>query len=1162
MENSQIGVCRPPVFYGLAGQIWVISFALVALLITVTGLFYFYQEIESVKQNKYNELASIAELKVGQIVQWQHERLADAEGFQNSLLLSRAVEKRISNPTEPELQSALRQHFAVEQQLHLYSDIQLLDATGRLVLAASDTPDPVGATTQSAIERAFSGRKPVLSEFYLPSDGKVQLDAVAPIWDANGHPLAAIILSSHADKFLYPLIKSWPLPSRSAETLLVMRQDEEVVFLNELRHQSGTALSLRFPLTQTSLPTVQVVLGKRGLFIGMDHTGKIVLSDLRTVPDSAWLMVAKIDMDEILTEAYQEAIPIIFMVILTILFAAAVMGFAYRQRQQSLLYHALYQSEQQKRVVEEEAVRINTALQDREERLRLTQEYALDAIITIDANGLVQEINPAAESLFGYSRHLLLGQDIADYIIPPEFRVAHKNALLQHTESRGVFAGVKRKVELRGLCADGHIVNLEAGLISISIAGTLYYTAFLHDVTDRVQLLKALEESLSVAESASKAKSEFLANMSHEIRTPMNTIIGMVDLILSVPLSPQEQKNNLEIVLQSSLSLLGLINNILDFSKMDADMITLERVPFDVHGLLESVCNALAINSCQKGLELFCDLDSQLPAMVVGDPLRLRQVLVNLVSNAIKFTEEGEVLIRVEQSSIDANGCPRELFKESVRLRFSVSDTGVGIPAAKIPLVFDRFTQADGSTTRKYGGTGLGLTISKHLVALMGGELGLESVEGQGSCFHFTACFGVTPEVGSEHVDDGGMEMAVEQEVEPLAGMRILLADAHASGRTIVKGLLSTAGAEAVEEAADAVTMLTMLQGRDAARQRQQPFDLLIVDNSLLRKNVSLLDWQGAPGEGAGNVILLLPSHISLDMFAAVTWLQGARSVRKPVFRSRLLQAVRELSGREFPDEACVVEPPLASRQESGLDILLVEDNINNQKLATTILQHVGHTVTIADNGLEALVCMQKKTYDLVLMDLQMPVMDGMETTRRIRTTDPAVVVNPQVPIIAVTAKATGGEEKQSLEAGMDGYLRKPYQARDLLNLIDTVMLKRAKTVHKSPGRKKDTVLKSVGLDPVAFAERSGFFVQNFPGYLDELSYVVAEADPVQTAKWAERLSGAAREVGAWRVSIQSMRLRSSAESKNWEAAQLALTQLAIDCQQARQAILEREMGG
>ncbi|MEO5340671.1 MAG: ATP-binding protein [Magnetococcus sp. MYC-9] len=1118
----------------VSNSAWIILFLSLISAITATSYVVYQREAEIIQSNKHRELASIAGLKIKEIVQWRQERLLDAERLGKSPVFARVVAEFLKDPNKGEIRTDLRQHLRVEQIGHVYAHVQLLTPEGRPLLAATKDSNDIDPATLHAIRAAIAGRRAVLSDFYRPTDGKIQLDTVTPVGEAEGGPAAVIVLSAHAGDYLYPLVAAWPTPSPSAETLLVMRDGEEVLFLNELRHRAGTALSMRIPITLTDHPSVQAVLGREGIFTGMDYRGIPVLANLMAIPGSSWFMVSKVDTSEILADMHHEANNHIAMVVLSILFTAAVLGFAYRRRQLT-------------------EAQIN--LRDREARFRLSQENALDAIITIDMNGRVEEFNPAAEALFGHSRESLLGQDMADYIIPPEFRQAHKDALLHHANHQEAWANIKRKVELPGLHADGHIIDLEVGLVSLSLGGRRFYTAFLRDITERKQLLKSLHETLEVAESANRMKSEFLANMSHEIRTPMNTIIGMTDLVLKVPLSRQEQRSNLEIVLQSSQSLLELINTILDFSKLDAGMIRLERVAFDLSGLLGKICHTLAIRAHQKGLELYCDIAPELPTTLLGDPLRLGQILLNLVNNAIKFTEEGEVVVRVEEAWRADREAGQSAQGEEIDLRFTVTDTGIGIDPERAPRIFDRFTQVDGSTTRKYGGTGLGLTISKHLVSLMGGRIGLDSAVGLGSRFHFTVRFGIAQRTFLTGTDPELEERRRSPVEDPLTGVRVLLADGHATGRALVKRILTLAGME-VEEAMDTPSWQRACR---TAREEGRPFDLLVVDHGLLNKELVPPTTTEQRAGKAARILLLLPAHIGQDHVAFMPWLHAARAERKPVLKFPLLKTLRQLlRGAPAAEEALPMDTAVV-RPETPLRILLVEDNPNNQMLATHILRHAGHGVDVANHGREGLLCLEKGAYDLVLMDVQMPEMDGMETTRRIRHKESASNVRRPLPIIAVTAKSTGEEEQLCLAAGMDGYLRKPYRAQELLAIIDGVVRTRQPESQQGTAPKSMGILKEVALSPALLSSKYAAFVHDFPRFLEKLGSALADRNTVQASRWAERTSEAAREIGGWQVSLQGMRLRNEVEQENWQAAREALERLVVRCQEVRQAILEKE---
>ncbi|MBF0184373.1 MAG: response regulator [Magnetococcales bacterium] len=792
-------------------------------------------------------------------------------------------------------------------------------------------------------------------------------------------------------------------------------------------------------------------------------------------------------------------------------------------------------------------------LQERETRLRLTQATTHDAIITIDAFGIIQECNPAAESLFGYRQRTLLKQNIADCIIPPDLRTAYRQAMhRQAADSQTAqTASFRRKLALPGLHADGHTIDLAIELIGLSLAGKRHFTAFLRDVTDRKQLLRSLDETLTAAESANRMKSEFLANMSHEIRTPMNGIIGMTDLLLTMPLSPEEQRCNLEIILQSSLTLLGLINNILDYSKFDAGMVTLERVPFDLSGQLETVCNTLAIKAHQQGLALHCRLHPDLPVTLSGDPLRLRQVLLNLVNNAIKFTADGEVTLSVAPCPAPEGAAPNQ---EAQWLRFTVRDSGIGIAAEKIPTLFERFSQVDGSTTRQYGGTGLGLAISKHLVSLMGGEITVASQPGQGSTFSFTAAFAVAQRQRS--LADGTFRE--ERRNQPLPAscrhLRFLLADRNRTGRDIVKEILQQAGGEVVE----ACDPASLLQQQAIAQEQEQPFDFLLLDHNLLQGALRQPDaphcWQGA----ADRILLLLPAHITLESVQTISWLQQAKALRKPLFKFRLLQSIQHIvEGQDDKPAPSAVSSALP-RQGPPLRILLVEDHGNNQKLAQAILHQVGHQVLLANHGREALHILANQPVDLLLMDLQMPEMDGFTTTRHIRQADSGQPYSAHLPIIAVTAKSADEEEQHCLAVGMNGYLKKPYRSQELLSTIDAVMQQHRRAL-RNPASCGPVILQDTGLPAETLVELSDPLLTKLPQALEGLTAAIAAENLLQVDKWVSWLSEAARAVGAKPLTLQVMRLRSCAEQKQWAGAQEALAKLLLCCQKTSQALQQRK---
>ncbi|PWU03935.1 MAG: hybrid sensor histidine kinase/response regulator [Terriglobia bacterium] len=520
-----------------------------------------------------------------------------------------------------------------------------------------------------------------------------------------------------------------------------------------------------------------------------------------------------------------------------------------------------------------------------------------------------------------------------------------------------------------------------------------------------------LVESRDKAEAANRAKSEFLANMSHEIRTPMNGIIGMAELAMDLAVS-EEQRDYLNTVRTSGESLLDIINDILDFSKIEAGKFTLETSEFNPDELLQEILRMVAIPAQEKDLELLYDLRVDLPEIVLGDPGRLRQVVVNLLGNAIKFTERGEVSLTV--AGMQRTG-------QSLRVEFSVSDTGIGIPPEWRERIFEAFVQADGSNTRRYGGTGLGLSISSRLVGLMGGRLWVDSEVGRGSTFHFTATFGIPHPPRPETQTPG---------TEGLRDLAVLVVDDNAVNRRILCEMLSrwhirTVVADSAQQAQDRIRQFACAG---------QGFALMLLDAQMPGMDGFNLAWpiQQDPKPPIPRILMLSardvrPSSLQLP--------EARQSVMKPVMRQALLKAILRVLDDGSPKPAAPIRSDSPAVPERPLHVLLAEDNPVNQKVVARLLQKQGHSVVVSSNGHEAMTAFAREPFDLVLMDVQMPEMNGYDATQIIRRQESGT--GRHIPIVALTAHALKGDRELCLEAGMDDYLCKPVHLHELIAVLE-----------------------------------------------------------------------------------------------------------------------------
>jgi len=762
------------------------------------------------------------------------------------------------------------------------------------------------------------------------------------------------------------------------------------------------------------------------------------------------------------------------------------------------------------------------------EQLSNIIDIAENAVVCTDEQQRIIFFNQGAERVFGWRADEIVGRDLA-VLLPARFRPGHAERVAGFQNGERAARRMGERGTIYAVRKDGSEFPAEATISKSAADGRVILTAILQDISERKAYERELELAKERAEAAMQAKSMFLANMSHEIRTPLNAVIGMTSLLLHTRID-EEQRDYTETIRSSSEALLAIINDLLDYSKLEVGRLDLERHAFEVRRCIEEALDLLASSASEKGLDLAYMIEPGVPATILADATRLRQILVNLLSNAIKFTHHGEVVVTVSATPLGEGSC---------RLAFAVRDTGIGIPPQRLDDIFRSFTQVDASTTRKYGGTGLGLTISRRLAEIMGGSLTAESEVGRGSTF--------TAGIVAEAFDDQLAENVLRDRAATVRGRRLLVVDDNATNRRILvkQALLWGMEPQAAASAVEAIDLV----------RHGHPFDVAVLDMQMPDMDGARLaaelrryrDRQALP-------LVLLTSVGQRQHDGAEGLNEFSAWLSKPIKPAALLEALQQVLGKRSGSEARQAQQ-LRNPQAPALSILVAEDNTINQKVIRQLLRHLGYRADVVGNGAEAVEALERQDYQVILMDMQMPEMDGLDATRRLRQR----FRGANAPyIIAMTANAMPGDRERCLDAGMNDYVPKPIE----LEVLDKALA--AALQHVAARRRGDAVLDPARIEQLRaiddeaslLDEVIASFVGEVPQLLHKLEHAVREQDGQLLASTAHYLRSSIDFVGANRMRVPCTNLELLGKGQNFEGSREQLEELALAYAEAKEALL------